>query len=52
MINLKKIHEYIDKIGIEEALKKIDSYDVIGPTAVETFGEQAVQQLEKEIISL
>lgn len=36
-INIKSILAYIDKIGVEAAIKKIESYEVTGPTADEFF---------------
>lgn len=48
-INIKKILEHIDEIGIQETIDKIGNYDVIGPSSEEFFGIEPIKHLEKEI---
>ena len=48
-INVDKIMEYIDRIGVDEANRRIDSYPQVGPTVEEYFGEQKCEEFEKAI---
>lgn len=51
MINIDKIMEHIDRIGVEEAQRRLDQYaqEVDGPSAEEWFGKNAVDSIQKEI---
>lgn len=48
-INLHKIFAYIDEIGIEATVKKLNSYDVIGPSSEDFFGDSCVHSLNADI---
>jgi len=51
MINLDKVMEHIDRIGVDEARRRIEQYDkeANGPTAEEFFGKDAIDALQKEL---
>lgn len=51
MINIDKIMEHIDRIGVEEAQRQLDQYaqEVDGPSAEEWFGKNAVDSIQKEM---
>ena len=48
-INLDKIMEHIDRIGIEEVNRRLDSYPAIGPTVEEYFGKEKCDEFKKKI---